>query len=329
MALDERWKVRRQVGGGEAQGAAAWSRNLPTAADLRELAIYLALSPCVLAPRRAGLAVCRLVSFVLTRPGSRYRDALARGIPPALEDQLGPELSAALRLSDALFQYEKVARLRALVAPRWKPAVTVQGLEHIQDARRSGKGAILWVHPCVGSNLLVKLALKRAGFPLTHLSRPEHGFRSNSQFGRWLAPHLRRGEDRYLAARISFDGMRSVGPLRALRMCLREGQVVSITAVPFATRVAEVPFLDGTLRLASGPAELAAVSGAILCPVFTTGSDTVPCVIIGAPLPVVAGELRQAHLAAARMLEAEVVAHPADWLGWRYSAYRGPGGRTG
>ena len=302
----------------------------PTPEDLREVTLYLLLLPFVVAPRAVGLAACRVVARFLMRPGSQYTALLAGCLPRPIQLQLGPALPDALCVNEMLTEYDKVLVLRALLFPRWERRISVVGLNHLEAALQRGHGAILWVHPCVSSHLLVKSAMYRAGFPLVHLSRPGHGFASGSAFGKRLAsPLLRRAEDRYLAERVVIEGGHTIGALRQLRRQLNANRVVSITVAVTASRVDEILCLGGRLRLPSGPPELAAATGAALLPVFTTGSDSAAQVIIGPPLPINggtsgAGAIGEYQRAAASWLEQQALAHPADWVGWRLQQYLQP-----
>ena len=299
-----------------------------TLKDIREVVLNLLLLPAVIAPRTAGLAMSRLLAMVLMRKGSRYTRDMARNLPSPIQEALGPGVRVALRRSEALIQYDKALVLRALLFRRWERSVALEGVEHVEDALRAGRGAILWVHPCVSSNLVVKQALHGAGLPLVHLSRPGHGFSSRSAFGTRLAsPLLQRPENRYIAERVLIDDRHLVGPLRHLRRRLAENQVVSITAVTIRSKAAIVPCLGGVLSLSVGPIELAQASGAALLSVFTVGSGSRARVVIGPPLPVPgrakdASSVRDCANAAGAWLEEQALAHRADWTGWRRGEWR-------
>jgi len=88
--------------------------------------------------------------------------------------------------------------------------------------------------------------------------------------------------------------------------------------------LADVPFLNGRLRLSLGALRLALVSGAPVMPVFVSrdraGSSAFE-VVIGAPLKISAGPREQRLLGAAceyaTELEAFVRDRPESWVGWR------------
>jgi hypothetical protein len=221
--------------------------------------------------------------------------------------------------------YEHILLMRGIVFPWWKRRLRVTGLGHLYAGLDAGNGVILWVHPCVASNVAVKQALFMAGYPLAHLSRPSHPFSARPFGRRFVNPILRMPEVRFLAERIVIENEQTLGPLRRLRALLKDNRVVSITVVPAAIRVNDFELLGGVLRLPAGPVELAAATGARLLPVFTFASDSRTQVRIGAPLPVTradAESIRDAQLAAVEWLEARLIEHPEAWTGWRGRQFR-------
>lgn len=302
-------------------------RNLPipTAVDMRLLAILLFLAAFMFLPRRARHASCELVARVLMRRGSAYHGALASQLPHDIQQRLGPSTHRALLRSETLVQNERLLTLRAVVLPWQRRRVAIEGLGHVEAALARANGAILWVHPCLGSNLAVKEALHENGLPLVHLTRPGHPV-SSSPFGvRFMNPIFRVPESRFLRERVVIDDGQVVAPLRTLRRRLAENRVVSVTVTHTASHVDDVPFLDGYCRLPDGPITLAAASGAALLPVFTAGSLPVPRVIIGPRLEIAGPDrasIQRCELAAADWLAAQVLEHPADWTGWRVGLFR-------
>jgi lauroyl/myristoyl acyltransferase len=113
------------------------------------------------------------------------------------------------------------------------------------------------------------MAFHAAGIPVSHLSRVDHGF-SASRFGtRFLNPICTKIEDRFLAERLLIKANKLVGPLRELPRRLRDNGLISITVGAGAQQVCAVPFMNGQIRLATGPLNLAFRTGAPLLPVFS------------------------------------------------------------
>jgi lauroyl/myristoyl acyltransferase len=198
----------------------------------------------------------------------------------------------------------------------WRPAIALEGRKHVAAALESGRGAILWVSHFSFASLAAKKAFHEAGLEVSHLSHPSHGF-SRSRFGmRFLNPIRAGVEERYVRERVmlSLDG--PTAAIRGLHRRLRRNGVVSIQ------RPSIVPFLDGTIKLASGAADLAYATRAALLPVFAVrDADGHYRVVIGAPLEVRHELPRQdaSDLALreyARRLAPYVLDHPGQWRGW-------------
>jgi lauroyl/myristoyl acyltransferase len=198
-----------------------------------------------------------------------------------------------------------------------------RGLEHIEAAKAQGRGALLWVSDFVSAGDVSKMALAQAGYPLVHLSRPEHGF-TTSRFGiRFLNPLRIKFECAYLRERVIFDRANpSVASARLLEV-LRTGGPLSVMASSHEGRALVVlPFMGGRIKLAAGALRLARKAGAVVIPVFVVREQGMFEVRLEAPLPL-AGDLPEADavLAAAseygRRLEAMVLQHPEAWVGWR------------
>jgi lauroyl/myristoyl acyltransferase len=163
------------------------------------------------------------------------------------------------------------ARLRGLreyARPARAWPIDVDGFSRIEEARAAGRGAILWIGRFTWASLIAKVGLQRAGLAVSHLSRPTHGFGESAFAVRRLNPIWTRIEERFVHERIVMKPAAGAAALRALHERLQANGVVSITVGDEGARVVAVPFLGGTLRLASGPASLATASGAPLLPVF-------------------------------------------------------------
>jgi hypothetical protein len=78
---------------------------------------------------------------------------------------------------------------------RWTPAVRIANVERVEQARQSGRGVILWVAHAFHGHLAARVAFRRAGLSVSHLSQPTHGFSSTLSGGR--AGGARSGRETY------------------------------------------------------------------------------------------------------------------------------------
>ncbi|MGF1561136.1 MAG: hypothetical protein ACFB3T_03025 [Geminicoccaceae bacterium] len=254
------------------------------------------------------------------RPSAAIRQAAARlGVDA---DQVTAQLDAH-RIEHS-FQY-----LRDYRPGGWQFETDVRGLPHLETARASGKGVILWMAHCVFHGLAVKKRLHELGVQVHHLSRAEHGY-SKTAFGiHVLNPIRARREDRYLAGRIAIaDGVEERAMRTALRQ-LRAGAIISITAGAWEGRqIAVAPLAGCVYPLATGAPALAHATGAALIPVFccherrSAGGRRL-IIELSAPLAVPRQAPRDQAMAAAvgqfaGLTEAFMRAHPDDWRGWKY-----------
>jgi len=251
------------------------------------------------------------------------------GVPRSRAWQIDHQLAAVLGCSARALAVERNAsghasRLYGLREYRpWRQAVPVRidGLDHLRGALAAGAGAVLWVGRFTWASIITKMGLHQTGVPVTHLSRPGHGFGDSAFQVRWLNPIWTRIETRFLRERIVLQPGAETGALRALRRRLAENGVISITVGDEAARTVDVSVLGVPLRLATGPMHLAAASGAPLIPVFTVRDDAgVFVVTLEAPLPLEARadrDAREHDVAAqyARRLEPWVRRYPGQWLG--------------
>ena len=204
----------------------------------------------------------------------------------------------------------------------WKPEIDLSGREHVEAALGQGRGAILWVAHFVPAKLVAKMALNRAGYAVSHLSHPSHGF-SATRFGMRCLNRVQTAiECRYLGERVVMSLDSAAGALQVLEQRLAANGVVSISVRGKAQGAPSLPFLKGEIGLAAGAPSLAHRSGAALLPVFplrnASGGFTV---FVEPPLDIDRSlGRREASAAALRqyvgLLERYVLAYPGQWLGW-------------
>ncbi len=204
----------------------------------------------------------------------------------------------------------------------WKPEIDLSGREHVEAALEQGRGAILWVAHFVYANLVAKMALHRAGYAVSYLSHPSHGF-SATRFGmRYLNRVQTVIENRYLGERVLMSLGSPAGAVQILEERLAANVVISVSVRGKAQGAASAPFLKGEIGLAPGTPALAHRSGAALLPVFplrnASGGFTV---FVEPPLAVDRSLGRREASAAtlsqyAGLLERYVLKYPGQWLGW-------------
>jgi KDO2-lipid IV(A) lauroyltransferase len=304
-----------------------------TRTDAFELAAIAVLAPVAwLTPERwAWWPISRVLSRMIARgrPGvtelrvAMLREALGARADAIDLDQLRVDVMAT-------YMEERLQILRAYRPRGWRPRLTIEGAEHLDAAVAAGAGAVLWTAPFSYADLVVKMALDAHDYAVIHLSAFSRGFSPNScwdwarsTFGmKVLSPLRTRVEDRFLCERITIPLNGGLAHMRALEQCLRIGGFVSIRAGDAGQRALAVPFLDGTIRLATGPASLALATGAPLLPVDCIrrgpGDFTV---VIDPPLRPRAGHTSRNATddlvrAFGARLERWVLRQPHLWSGW-------------
>ena len=216
------------------------------------------------------------------------------------------------------------ARMQILALHRpgrsWQPKIQMHGLEHLEAALERKSGALLWVSDFVYSSLITKMAFCQAGYAVSHLTRPEHGFSVTPYGVHVLNPLWTKIEDRFITERVTLDKESTETALELLRSRLTANRVVSITVGNWARRTIDLPFFKGTIRLATGPAHLSQGSHAPLLPVFTFRSDGGEYhVSIGSAIDgqtTSQGDYARSIRSYVKTLEEYVLSYPDQWNGW-------------
>jgi lauroyl/myristoyl acyltransferase len=213
--------------------------------------------------------------------------------------------------------------LRAWRPGGWMPKLSLEGEAHLTEALKANKGAVLWVSPTVFNSLPTKIALKRKGYKVSHLSSPVHGY-SATRFGVDRLNKVRCiPEDRYLEQRIVFDSEAPTTAMRKMMRALKAGEVVSIVAANTeGFEMVEGRIFGGLLPVAVGAPRLAALTGAPLLPTFVVRDPELGFRV--AVEPPIALDPQQAAdertVAAAneylRRSEAWVRRYPEQWRAW-------------
>ena len=203
----------------------------------------------------------------------------------------------------------------------WCPDIRLHGDAELRKALNNGRGAILWVTDSTYSTLIFKMALNSAGYRVSQLTRPDHGF-ANSPFGiRFLNPLWTSVEDRFIDERVTIQGDNAGTALAILRDRLAANRVVIITVHSMAHRIVEVPFFQHSIRLPTGPMRLMRETGAALLPAFVFAVDNGRFdVTIESALPSwdKDGAFDRTATAYAKRLEPYVSTYPEQWTGWEF-----------
>jgi lauroyl/myristoyl acyltransferase len=164
--------------------------------------------------------------------------------------------------------------------------------------------------------------LHRAGYAVSHVSRPEHGF-SKTRFGiRFLNPMRWRAETKYLRERIVIDRNHPSSAFARAAANLRGNGIVSITAGAWeGRRLAHCQLFRGRMTLATGAPALALETGARLLPVFTVKTGDGIVVRIGPAIEMTSslnGEAVIQHAVREFVDELRwlIRQYPDQWRGW-------------
>lgn len=304
-----------------------------TRTDIFELMAIAVLTPVAwcLPERRAWWPVSRGLSRAIARLWPRTTAERRVMLRSALGDRAAGMDLDALRVDVmATYMEERLEILRAYRPGGWRPRLAVEGREHLAAAAAAGRGVTLWVAPFSYADLVTKMALAEAGIAVSHLGAFSRGFSPNSCYTwtrsrlgmKLLSPLRTRIEDRHLRERIVMPLDGGLAHMRVVGQRLRSGGVVSIRSGDVGERALDLPFLDGTIRLATGPASLALATGAALHPVScirNAPGDFTICVepelrpSAGRPRRDAIDDLVRAYAA---RLEAWVLRQPYMWSGW-------------
>jgi lauroyl/myristoyl acyltransferase len=290
-----------------------------SASDLFTAGKLFCCALAALTPQRHWAAASRLIAGVHLRLRSAKRERIAHVCERYLDTD-----PAQLELQVIAAEYEEnIEAIRENLPGGWERPIELRGAASIEQARRLGRGAVLWISRFAHSDLVAKRALWRAGYAPSHLSHVRHPFSATRVGARFLNPIRLRAENRYLERRVLVSYGQARPALEVLKQVLRGNGVVTITAIGSGRKVITLPLLGGTLRLATGAPRLALDTTAALIPVFTvpneTGGYAVHC---GPDLNV--DKVEQSPEEAMRrmaeqyvaLLETFVRAHPAKWKGW-------------
>lgn len=207
----------------------------------------------------------------------------------------------------------------------WNPTIELIGREHLEQAQRGGRGAVLWIARCGFASLAEKKAFAAHGFAVHHVSRPQHGF-SSTRFGmRFLNPLRTKPEYRFAAGRIMIDPANPADSMIAARKLLRGNAFVSILGgITEGQLLVRVKIRDREIQFSSGPPRLAKLADAPLLPVFVhrDPADGVIRVTVEPPIDLSKAGGKEEIIESAAQEFADrhlrfIAAHPLQWRDWR------------
>jgi lauroyl/myristoyl acyltransferase len=277
-------------------------------------------------PVRSWSGLSSLLAGIDMRLRPEEMVARAREISCVAGTSVDFDVDKVVRASMAAHCESQLQHFRCYRPGGWLPEPRLVGRDHIDRGLAQGKGVVLWMSNFTFNDLVSKIALAEAGFGVTHLSRPSHGY-SSTRFGmRFLNPLQLFIEDRFLEERVEILDRGPVRALMTLRDRLQKNAVVSITVGDQAQRVVQAPFMNGAINLSTGPAELARMTGAVLLPVFTVrDSDGGYCVQVGRPLGRAGTEGAEYFQSMADeyagQLAPLVLEHPECWKSWELVSF--------
>ena len=212
-------------------------RSFVSRSDLRMVTIWLLgylLIGCI--PRTHDRTVFDKLSKLRLMRSSRrnnvYHDRLAIRIKAVLGDRLSADDIRSVTVAAKTIALEnRWACWRASHTAEWDIRTEVKGLEYATTALDRGHGIVFWGMTFCGT-LFPKIALARAGIPLTQLSSTDHGASVPlTPFGRtFVAPAYCLSENRYLQDRIYIPDNGDTSYLRTIGRLLRSNGCIWIAS---------------------------------------------------------------------------------------------------
>lgn len=268
----------------------------------------------------------RIVSG-LARLFHRVRPASAPRLAGRMASTIGGDHSDLLERARAHYGVRLEGawgRVRSLHSSGWNPVTEIDGLETLEATREAGRGTILW-RMSLCDTQVAKIALARAGIPLTHLSRAEHGAHSNAWAARRiLAPLYQRAENWHLSERIvmPWGGSPTAAKDRMSQCLNNKNGVVSIFGDITGKHAVVTPFFGAQAALARGAPSLATKTGAALLPCYPVWEQPGRYrLVIEDPIELNPELDRTANVTRAveefsRRMQAAIRRHPESWMGW-------------
>ncbi|APU14214.1 Lauroyl/myristoyl acyltransferase [Actinoalloteichus sp. GBA129-24] len=263
-----------------------------------------------LLPERAARLLFQAGADLAVRRGGRGIDQLRRNLRRVAPELTEAGLDDLVRRSmrSYLRYWREAFRLPAMdlrtVSARVDAGVV--GREHLDAALAQGRGAIAVLPHSGNWDIAGVWAVSRYGgfTSVVERLRPEPLYRRfvayRESMGFEILPH---------------DGGRQM--MSTLLTRLRENRLLCLIADrDLSRRGVEVQFFGETTRMASGPARLAAATGAVLVPAACEFTDDGWAIRLYEPVPVTGAspaEVQAATQQVADVFAADIAARPEDW----------------
>ncbi len=251
-------------------------RSFVSRSDLRMVTIWLLgylLIGCI--PRTRDRTVFdKLSKLRLVRSSQRsnlYHDRLGIRIKAVLGDRLSADDARSVAVAAKTIALEnRWACWRASHTAEWDIRTEVKGLEYATTALDRDHGIVFWGMTFCGT-LFPKIALARAGIPLTQLSSTDHGASLPlTLFGRtFVAPAYCLSENRYLQDRIYIPDNGDTSYLRTIGRLLRSNGCIWIAGERRAKKPICVDMLGRPASFPQGAPVLALRHKSALIPAYT------------------------------------------------------------
>jgi KDO2-lipid IV(A) lauroyltransferase len=224
-------------------------------------------------------------------------------------------------LARRFFEERQIRRLLLALGPRLsvdelKRLVDLRGLEHVDAAARSGRGAILlFSHLHSLGAFVAVILMRKLGYDV-RVALP-------TMRDPWSATRLRRllwavfGREETVPQLIG--GFPVQFNIRPIMRALGEGAIVAQTGDGWhSASFVDVPFLGRTVPFPTGVISVSRSAGVPFLPVFAAGPATRMEFVIDPPVRVgrEPGDLERAVTSYAARLETFVRAQPATWEHW-------------
>ncbi|MEM6944713.1 MAG: hypothetical protein AAF565_13270 [Pseudomonadota bacterium] len=220
--------------------------------------------------RRVASWLARLATALRPAKARVLRERYSAILGPAVAEALDPELYPSSLIETQLRHRTMLAQLGA--RPTWRPKITVEGAEAVEEARAAGRGIVLWFLPQEATVTLSRLVCHDRGWRLHHMSHELHG-PSRSRLGIAIFNQRDCRIETQFGPRLVMGPDRTAGALAEAEAVLKDGGTVGFRGISWARRPLVRPFFAGHVSLALGAPAMARRSGAALFAVAGSHSD--------------------------------------------------------